>query len=54
MINPSRIRKALAALREAEKELEQALADDDRPAPNPLPRAVQVSKPRKSLRRGIS
>lgn len=50
-INPSRIKKALLALKEAERELEAALADAERPAPDPAPRGARVYKPGKTMRR---
>jgi hypothetical protein len=54
MVDLSRIRKALAALQEAEKELKAALVDDERPAPSPPPpRGARVKKPRKTMRRGL-
>jgi hypothetical protein len=50
-INPNRLRKALEALSEATRELEQALAEAERPKPDPPPQAVRVYKGPKSRRR---
>ena len=49
-INPDRVRKALAALKDAQRELEAALTDAERPRPENV-RAVRINKPRKSMRR---
>jgi hypothetical protein len=50
-INPNRIRKALQALKEAERELQAALSDCERPRPDPPPTPVKVWRGHKSLRR---
>lgn len=50
MINSDRVRKALEALRQAERELEGALADVERPRPATLPKPVRMYKQR-SMRR---
>jgi hypothetical protein len=50
-INETRIRPALKAIQDAERELKQALADAERPPPDPPPHPVRVHRPR-SMRRG--
>jgi hypothetical protein len=50
-INPSRIMKALAAIREGTHELEAALADAERPRPSTPPGPMRVYKGRKDPRR---
>jgi hypothetical protein len=50
-INPARIRKALSSVKQAVKELEDALAEADLPKPNLPPPGDRVKKPRRSLRR---
>jgi hypothetical protein len=51
-ISPARIKKALAALKEAEKELREALDEIVALRPDRLPPPAKVAK-RRSLRRGI-
>jgi hypothetical protein len=50
-INSARIRKALSLVKQAAKELDEALADAERPKPNPPPTAAKVTKSRRPLRR---
>jgi hypothetical protein len=50
-INADRIKKALQAVREAEKELEAALSESEQPRPDPMPRPVRLIKQHKSMRR---
>ncbi len=45
-INPARITKALQLVEEAKKELEQALADAERPRPDPPSGPVRLMNPR--------
>lgn len=51
LINADRIKKALRAVREAEKELEAALSESEQPRPDPMPRPTRLIKHRKSMRR---
>ena len=50
-INPNRLRKALEAISEAKRELEQALAEAEQPKPHPPLQAVRVYKGPGSRRR---
>jgi hypothetical protein len=50
-INPSRVRKALEALKDAERELEAALREAEQPRPDPPPGPVKFSRRPKSMRR---
>ena len=50
MIDLNRVRKALEAVRVAQKELEAALADVEQPPPDPPPKPVRVARQR-SMRR---
>jgi hypothetical protein len=52
-ISPTRIKKALAALKEAEKELREALDEIAALRPDRLPPPAKVGKRRKNLRRVI-
>jgi hypothetical protein len=51
LINPDRIKKALLAVREAEKELEAALSESERQRPDPMPHPTRAIKHRQSMRR---
>jgi hypothetical protein len=50
-INPTRIRKALQAVSEAQRELEAALLEAETPRPDPLPEPAKIGKRYRSLRR---
>jgi hypothetical protein len=52
-INPKRIADALQALRQAEKELEAALDEAERPLPNPPLQAAKVRKRRQRPMRRV-
>jgi len=49
-INPTRIRKALQNLQDAQRELEAALAEAQSPRPDPPPKARRVYVPKKMSR----
>jgi hypothetical protein len=50
-INQDRIRKALSALKQAERELQTVLDEVEQPKPDPPPRSTKMHKRHRTMRR---
>jgi hypothetical protein len=50
-INQDRIRKALSALKQAERELQTVLDEAEQPKPDPPPQPTKIHKSHKTMRR---